>query len=60
LPSDIALLRRKRKYIKSKTTGKLKGKQTLIAAVQDHFLSFATFPTTFFLKEKKIGHPRKI
>ncbi len=45
LPIDFALLGRKRKYIKSKTTGKFKGKQTLIAAVRDQFLSFATFPT---------------
>ncbi len=41
----IALLGRKRKYIKLKTTGKLKGKQTLIPKVRDQFLSFATFPT---------------
>jgi hypothetical protein len=41
LPIDFALLGRKRKYIKSKTTRKLKGKQTLIAAVRDHFLPFA-------------------
>jgi hypothetical protein len=45
LPIDFALLGRKRKYIKSKTTGKFKGKQTLNAAVRDQFLSFATFPT---------------
>jgi hypothetical protein len=41
----FALLGRKRKYIKSKTTAKLKGKLTLIAAVRDQFLSFATFLT---------------
>ncbi len=45
LPIDFALLGRKRKYIKSKMTGKFIGKQTLIAAVRDQFLSFATFPT---------------
>jgi hypothetical protein len=33
-PIDFALLGRKRKYIKSKTTAKLKGKQTSIAAVR--------------------------
>jgi hypothetical protein len=31
LPFDFALLRGKRKYIKSKTTAKLNGKQTSIA-----------------------------
>jgi hypothetical protein len=46
LPIDFALLGRKRKHMKSKTTAKLKGKQTSIAAVRDQFLSFATFPTT--------------
>ena len=45
LPIHFALLGRKRKYVKSKKTAKLKGKQTSIAAVRGHFLSFATFPT---------------
>ncbi len=45
LPIDFALLGRKWKYIKSKTTAKLKGKRTSIAAVRDQFLSFSTFPT---------------
>ncbi len=45
LPIDFALLGRKRKYIKSKTIAKLKGKQTSIAAVRGHFLSYATFST---------------
>jgi hypothetical protein len=45
LPIDFALLGRKREFIKSKTTAKLKGKQTSTAAVWDQFLSFATFPT---------------
>jgi hypothetical protein len=46
LPIDFALLGRKWKYIKSKTTAKLKGKQTSIAAVRDQFLSFASFLTS--------------
>jgi hypothetical protein len=46
LPIDFALLGWKRKYIKSKTTVKLKGKQTSIAAVRDQFLSFAGLPDT--------------
>jgi hypothetical protein len=33
LPIDFALLGRKQKYVKSKTTAKLKGKQTSIATV---------------------------
>ncbi len=33
LPIHFALLGRKRKYVKSKKTAKLKGKQTSIAAV---------------------------
>jgi hypothetical protein len=33
LPIHFALLGRKRKYVKSKTTAKLKGKQTSIATV---------------------------
>jgi hypothetical protein len=44
-PIDFALLGRKRKYIKSKTTAKLQGKQTSIAEVRDQLLSFATFLT---------------
>jgi hypothetical protein len=35
LPIDFALLGRKRKYIKSKTTAKLTEKRTSIAAVRD-------------------------
>jgi hypothetical protein len=35
LPIDFALLGRKRKYIKSKTTAKLREKRTSIAAVRD-------------------------
>jgi hypothetical protein len=44
LPIHFALLGRKRKYIKSKTTAKLKEKRTSIAAVRD--ISFS-LPTTF-------------
>jgi hypothetical protein len=43
LPIDFALLGRKRKYIKSKTTTKFKRKTKLDR--RDQFLSFATFPT---------------
>jgi hypothetical protein len=47
-PIDFALLGRKQKCIKSKTTAKLKGKKISIAAVRDQFLSFATFQTPLF------------
>jgi hypothetical protein len=47
LPIYFALVGRKRKYIKLKTTTKLKGKQTSISAAQCQFLSFATFLTPF-------------
>ncbi len=44
LPIHFALLGRKRKYIKSKTTTKLKEKRTSIAAVWDILRMFDTFP----------------
>jgi hypothetical protein len=44
LPIHFALLGRKRKYIKSKTTAKLKEKRTSIAAVRDILRMFDTFP----------------
>ncbi len=45
LPIDFALLGRKRKYIKSKTTAKLTEKRTSIAAVRDTLWTYGTFPT---------------
>ncbi len=45
LPIHFALLGRKRKYIKSKTTAKLTEKRTSIAAVRDILWTFGTFPT---------------
>jgi hypothetical protein len=44
LPIHFVLLGRKRKYIKSKTTAKLKEKLTSIAAVRDILRMFDTFP----------------
>jgi hypothetical protein len=44
LSIHFALLGRKRKYIKSKTTAKLKEKRTSIAAVRDILQMFDTFP----------------
>jgi hypothetical protein len=44
LPIDFALLGRKRNYIKSKTTAKLKLKRTSVAAVRDHYPTIAIFP----------------
>ncbi len=44
-PIDFALLGRKRKYVKSKTTAKLKGKQTSIAAVWAKLGQIDTFQT---------------
>jgi hypothetical protein len=35
---------------KTKTTAKLKGKQSSIGAVWDQFLSFATFPTPLIFR----------
>ncbi len=61
LPIDFALLGRKRKYIKSRTTAKLTEKRTSIAAVRDILWMFGTFPTPFLsryrlpLRKKKIG-----
>ncbi len=46
IPIDFALLRRKRKYIKSKT--KAREKRTSIAAVRDILWTFGTFPTPPF------------
>jgi hypothetical protein len=40
-------------------TGKLKGKQTSIAAVRDQFLSFATF-LTHFLFRYRLPVPLKV
>ncbi len=45
LSIDFALLGRKRKYLKSKTTAKLAEKRTSIAAVRDILWTFGTFPT---------------
>ncbi len=45
LPIDFALLVRKWKYVKSKTTAKLKGKQTSIAAVWAKLGQIDTFQT---------------
>ncbi len=44
LPIHFALLGRKRKYIKSKTTAKLTEKRTSIAAVRDILWTLGTFP----------------
>jgi hypothetical protein len=44
LPIHFALLGQKQKYIKSKTTAKLKEKRTSIAAVRDILRVFDTFP----------------
>ncbi len=49
LPIHFALLRRTRKYVKSKKTAKLKGKQTSIAAVRAKLGQIDTFQTPFFL-----------
>jgi hypothetical protein len=62
LPIHFALLGRKRKYVKSKKTAKLKGKQTSIAAVpaklgqtfQTPLLSHCRLP----LKEPRNRVPR--
>ncbi len=45
LPIHFALLGRKRKYVKSKKTAKLKGKQTSIAAVRAELGQINTFQT---------------
>ncbi len=45
LPIDFALLGRKRKYIKIKTTAKLKAKRTSIATIWYLCRTYATFPT---------------
>jgi hypothetical protein len=45
LPIDFALLGRKRKYIKIKTTAKLKAKRTSIATIWYLCQTYATFPT---------------
>ncbi len=45
LPIHFALLGRKRKYVKSKKTAKLKGKQTSIAAVRAKLGQIDTFQT---------------
>ena len=44
-PIHFALLGRKRKYVKSKTTAKLREKRTSIAAVRDKLRPFDTFLT---------------
>ncbi len=51
LPIHFALLGRKRKYVKSKTTAKLREKRTSIAAVRAKLGQFDTFqtPPTFSL-----------
>jgi hypothetical protein len=48
LPIHFALPGRKRKYIKSKTTVKLKEKRTSIATVRDILRMFDTFPNPLF------------
>ncbi len=53
LSINFALLGRKQKYLKSKTTAKLKGKQSSVAAVRDQFLSFATFPTPLLSRYRR-------
>ena len=45
LPIHFALLGRKRKYVKSKTTAKLREKRTSIAAVRAKLVQFDTFLT---------------
>jgi hypothetical protein len=45
VPIHFALLGRKWKYIKSKTTAKLTEKRTSLAAVRDILWTFGTFPT---------------
>jgi hypothetical protein len=45
VPIHFALLGRKRKYVKSKTTAKLREKRTSIAAVRDKLGPFDTFLT---------------
>ncbi len=49
LPIDFALLGRKRKYIKSRTTAKLREKRTSIAAVKTYCERLAPFRPPFFL-----------
>ncbi len=49
LPIHFALLGRKRKYIKSKTTAKLTEKRTSIAAVREYCERLAPFRPPFFL-----------
>ncbi len=49
LPINFALLGRKRKYIKSKTTAKLTEKKTSIAAVPDKLGQIDTLLTPYFL-----------
>ena len=48
LPIDFALLGRKRKSIKIKTTAKLKAKRTSIATIWYLCRTYATFPTLLF------------
>ena len=48
LPIHFALLGRKRKYVKSKTTAKLMEKRTSIAAVRDKLGQFDTFPASLY------------
>ena len=45
MPIHFALLGRKRKYVKSKTTAKLREKRTSIAAVRAKLGQFDTFQT---------------
>ncbi len=49
LPIHFALLGRKRKYVKSKKTAKLKGKQTSIAAVRAKLGQMTHFRPPYFL-----------
>jgi hypothetical protein len=49
MPIHFALLRRKRKYVKSKTVAKLREKQTWIAAVRAKLGQFDIFQTPYFL-----------
>jgi hypothetical protein len=52
LPIHFALLGRKRKYIKSQTTAKLKEKRTSIASVRDILRMFDTFPNPLLSRSR--------
>jgi hypothetical protein len=60
LPIHFALLGRKRKYIKSKTTAKLKEKRTSIAGVRDILRMFDTFPNPLLSRCRQPLRPQSI